>query len=78
MRDLAKQNDAQKLFFKWLKPCHMGTHQRVLSESYPMNTNMTRFRWFSKVLTLRPCTLGESSLSTGKVKGEVVRKRRCH
>ena len=24
----------------------MGTHLRVLSESYQMNTNMTRFRWF--------------------------------
>ena len=26
----------------------MGTHLRVLSESYPMNTNMTGFLWFSK------------------------------
>ena len=26
----------------------MGTHMRVLSESFPMNTNMTGFRWFSK------------------------------
>ena len=25
----------------------MGTHMRVLSESYPMNTNMTGFGWFS-------------------------------
>ena len=27
---------------------HMDAHQtqRVLSESYPMNTNMTGFRWF--------------------------------
>ena len=32
---------------KWLKPWHMGTHLRVLSESYPINTNMTGFRWFS-------------------------------
>ena len=31
---------------KWLKPRHMGTHLRVLSESYPMNTNMTVFRCF--------------------------------
>ena len=29
---------------------HMGTHLRVLSESYPMTTNMTGFRWFSKHL----------------------------
>ena len=26
-----------------------GTHLRVLSESYPMNTNMTVFRWFPKI-----------------------------
>ena len=25
----------------------MGTHLRVLVESYPMNTNMTEFRWAS-------------------------------
>ena len=25
----------------------MGTHLRALSESYPMNTNMTGFRCFS-------------------------------
>ena len=29
----------------------MGTHQRLLSESYLMNTNMTRFR-FSKNLCI--------------------------
>ena len=28
----------------------MGTHLRVLSEGYPMNTNMTGFRWISKVV----------------------------
>ena len=27
---------------KWLKPWHMDTHLRILSESYPMNTGMTR------------------------------------
>ena len=26
----------------------MGTHLKVLSESYPMNTNMTVFGWFFK------------------------------
>ena len=26
---------------KWLKPWQMGTHLRVLSESFPMSTNMT-------------------------------------
>ena len=29
---------------KSLKPWQMGTHLRVLCESYPMNTNMTEFR----------------------------------
>ena len=33
---------------KGLNLWHVGTHLRVLSESYPMNTNMTGFRWFSK------------------------------
>ena len=33
---------------KLLKPWQMGTHLRVLHESYPMHTNMTGFRWFSK------------------------------
>ena len=37
---------------KRLKPWHMGTHLRVLSESYPMYTNMTGFRWFSKNLCI--------------------------
>ena len=27
----------------------MGTHLKVLSEGYPMNTNMTGFRRFSKI-----------------------------
>ena len=34
---------------KSLKPWHMGTHLRVLCEGYPMSTNMTGFRWFSKM-----------------------------
>ena len=34
---------------KSLKPWQMGTHLRVLSESFQMNTNMTGFRWFSKI-----------------------------
>ena len=33
---------------KLLKPWHMGTHLRELVESFPMDTNMTAFRWFSK------------------------------
>ena len=28
----------------------MSTHLRVLDDSYPMNTNMTGFRWFLKIL----------------------------
>ena len=28
----------------------MGTHMRALSESYPMNTSKTRFKWFPKKL----------------------------
>ena len=30
----------------------MGTHMRLLSESYPMNTNMTGFRCFSNICIL--------------------------
>ena len=37
------QNGAKKAE-KCLKPWHVGTHLRVLSKSYPMNTNMTRLR----------------------------------
>ena len=25
----------------WLKPCHMGTHLRVLNKCYPRTTNIT-------------------------------------
>ena len=45
----------------------MGTHLRVLSESYPMNTNMTGFRWFSKIF-VSLCLMDESSLSFGRAK----------
>ena len=37
-----------KKTWKWTKPWQMGTHLRVLSESFQMNTNKTGFRWFSK------------------------------
>ena len=48
---------------KILKPWHKGSHMRVLSESQPMNTNMTWFKlWFSKKY-LCPCALDEISLS---------------
>ena len=29
---------------KWLKPWHLGSHMRVLEESYPINTKMTGFK----------------------------------
>ena len=35
---------------KSLKPWHMGTHLRVLGQYYPMNTNMTGFRWVSEIV----------------------------
>ena len=28
---------------------HTAHSERVLNERYPMNTNMTGFRWFSKI-----------------------------
>ena len=35
----------QKTLKEWLKPWRMGTQLRVLSESYPMNSNMVGFRF---------------------------------
>ena len=46
----------------------MGTHLRVLSESSPINTNMTGFRWYSKyicVLVLRTNVATNSPQSVG-------------
>ena len=42
-----------------------GYSSRVLSESFPMNTNMTGFRWFSKNFA---SLLNERSLSIERVK----------
>ena len=53
---------------KWCKKSDMGTHLRVLSESYLKNTNMTGFRWFSK-RALHSYALDESSLNIGTWKG---------
>ena len=39
----------QKKPEKWLNPRQIGTHLRVLRESYPENTNMIGLRWFSKI-----------------------------
>ena len=44
----------------------MGTYLRALSKNYPMNTNMTGFRWFSKIFA--SLCLDESSLSIGRVR----------
>ena len=53
----------------------MGTHLRVFRESYLMNTNTLRFRWFSKILAPLYCALDESSLSIGRVKPKLVYQR---
>ena len=53
-----------------LKLRHVGTHMRVLSESYPMNTNMTWFLMVYKQLCL--CDLDECSLSIGRVNFQVI------
>ena len=50
---------------KCLKPWHMGTHPRVLSESFPMITNMAVLDGFQK--SLRFCALDESNHSIGRV-----------
>ena len=55
-----------KVLERRLKPCHMGTHLRILSEGYPMNNNMTGFRCFSKIFAF--LSFGRSSLSIGRVK----------
>ena len=49
----------------WPKPWHMGAHMRALSESYPMNINMTAFRRFLKIFVT--LCFGKSSLSIGRV-----------
>ena len=52
--------------WKTLETCHVGTHLRELRESFPMNTNMTGFRWFSKNFVFS--SLDESSLIMERVK----------
>ena len=44
----------------------MGTHLKVLDESFSMNTNKTVFRWFSKYSC--SCALEEGSLSIKRVR----------
>ena len=62
MKYKMKQKKTEKL----PKPWQMGTHLRALRESYPMNTNITGFRWFSKIF--ESLCLGRTSLSIGRVK----------
>ena len=44
-----------------LKPWHIGTCVRVLNKSYPMNTDMTGFRWFQMVLFMIAAFFTEKS-----------------
>ena len=46
----------------------MGTHLRVLSKCYLMNTNITRFRWLTKK-SLRLLWLKASSVLEGLLEG---------
>ena len=46
--DLANMNDA-KIWKNDLKPWQIGTHPKVLGDSYPMSTNTTGLRSFSKI-----------------------------
>ena len=59
----AIQNDAKELK-TLLKPWHMGTHLRELSEGYPAKVyaNMLRFRCFSKIFVLVLFTKEASAL----------------
>ena len=41
----------------------MGTHLRELGRSYPMNTNMSGFRWFSKIFINKFSTFVSGLLS---------------
>ena len=42
-------NIAKYKIMQTLKHWHVGTHLKVLLESYIMNTNMTGFRWYTKI-----------------------------
>ena len=57
---------------KCLKHWHMGTHLKVLGESYLMNTNMTGIRWLSKIVASFGFGWLLSSLRIGRVK--IVKK----
>ena len=53
----------------------MGTHLKLLNESYPMNTNMRGLDVFQKYLC--SCALDESSLSIGRVKSSRPQLQAC-
>ena len=56
----------------------MGTRLRVLSESFPMNTNLTGLRWFFRK-KIHPCASDESSLNIERVKvGSHCKERAMH
>ena len=50
---------------KWPKPWQMGTHMKVLGESFPMNTNMTGFRWFFENICVLVLWMKEASSLEG-------------
>ena len=66
--NLAKTKRCKKTWKMTQKPWHMGTHLRVLSESYLMNTNMTGLDGFQR--SLHPCALDEISLSIIRSKND--------
>ena len=64
---MPRQNNTKKTE-KGLKLWHIGTHLIVLSESYPMNTDMAGFKWFSKIFV--SLWFGQNSLSIGRADDE--------
>ena len=52
----------------------MGTHLRALSESYLMNTNMIRFRWFSYIFVFLLHWAKETPASEGLISNTVYKK----
>ena len=54
------------------EPWQMGTHLRVLRESYLMNTTWQVQDGYK--ISLHPCALAESSLSIGRLKGPLCMK----
>ena len=58
---------------KWLKPWHMGTHMRVLNESYPMNPHWKGWiRTEAFVRGSQNCRSGENWTGNILVKRDLV------